>query len=175
MFRLKTKYRQQKPSRGYQWIDPITLWELNTASYANWLAQAAEHRVGNALPLVEPEEMEAQLCAGYDAGKRKDFCEEYDDGGVVKRLGVGSTLKSMLAGMGISACFGCMNLAGRMDSWGPDGCEEHMDEILEIMDENASKRNWYKFIPFKQTGSRALVMIAIMRVRNQDGLSTETT
>lgn len=160
--------RSKKPPKpGYSWIDPITTLEISGPNYPKWIADAVAHRVGNRNPLPTDGEMEDQLCGRLSPQARKQYCQQYGDAGEVKAMGVGSTLKSMLAAMGVSACWGCINLAKRMDDWGPDGCEEHMPEILEIMQENAAKRRWMDFLPFKETGSELLVRLAIKRVRNQ--------
>lgn len=167
MSSFRLRHTANTPPKGFRWIDPITLMEVTAQNYANWTGQAADHRVANALPLAEPLEMEAQLCAGLSEKTRREWCMEYDESGAVVRLGVGGTLKSMFASFGISACFGCLNLAGRMDAWGPDGCEEHMEEIVGIIEENASQKNWARFIPFKAIGARAAVLLAIRKVRER--------
>lgn len=159
--------RSKTPPRGFQWIDPITTFMVSARNHANWMADAAEHRVGNRNPIPSPEEMEDQYCNRLDPKTKLQYCQQFDGNELVKSLGVGSTLKMMLANIGVSACWGCINLANRMDGWGPDGCEEHMTEILEIMDQNAQKRDWYRFVPFKEQGSRMLVNHAIKRVREQ--------
>lgn len=161
----KLIHRNVTVPHGFKWIDPMTMQEVTARNYPNWRAQAIEIRVANQLPLPTEEEMEDQLCSQYDEKTRRRLCSEYDPDGVVKIQGVGSTLKEILARIGVSACFGCMNLAKRMDDWGPAGCEEHMEEILEAMEQNAQKRNWMKLIPFRETGSRWLVNLAIRVVR----------
>jgi len=170
----KLKNTANTPPKGFRWIDPITNMEVHAQNFDNWMTKATDHRVANALPLVEREEMEDQLCRGYTENMRKDVCSEYDSSGIIKRLGVGSTLKAMLAAVGVSACWGCTKLAERMDSWGPDGCEANMPEIVATMSENATKSRWTKYLPFKEMGAEALVRIAIGRVREQSLLFTET-
>jgi len=164
--------RSKTPPKGFLWVDSFTTQAAEARNYANWRAQAIEIRVANGNPIPTEEEMEDQMCGRYLPEIRKNFCESYDAQGTVQNYGVGSTLKSMLASIGISACWGCINLAKKMDDWGPDGCEEHMEEIVATMNENASKRNWYKFVPFAEKGSELLVRLAIKRVR--DLHSTET-
>jgi len=165
MFRLIQ--RNKTVPHGFIWIDPITTQEVSARNYPNWIAAATEVRVANGNPLPTEAEMEDQLCGRFDEKTRRSLCQEVNGDGVVKRLGVGSTLKDMLARIGISACWGCLNLAQRMDGWGPDGCEEHMEEILEAMDRNAQQRNWLKYLPFREAGSKLLVQAAINKVREQ--------
>ena len=166
MYRLKDP--SKTPPKGFRFIDPETQFLVSARNHANWISQATDHRVANNLPLVSIEEMENQLCGAYDEKIRRDVCQECDVMGDVQRLGVGGTLKQMLASVGISSCWSCTNLAARMDVWGTDGCEEHMTEIVEMMNENAAQRKWTKYIPFKELGAEAIVRIAIRKVRNQD-------
>lgn len=156
------------PPKGYRWIDPLTTYEVTAHSYANWVSQAIDHRVGNALPLPEESEMQEQLCLRFDEKTRKCFCDYMEGGVVVPLLGVGGTLKKMLAYAGIHSCWSCTNLAGKMDSWGPDGCEENMAEIVQTMNENANQRKWMKYLPFKELGAEGLVRLAIHKVRTRE-------
>ncbi len=169
----KLKDPKSTPPKGFLYIYPITTMAIDARNIDNWLTLATDHRVANALPLPELKEMEDQLCGRYDEKTRTQICIEYDDNGPVVRLGVGGTLKKMLATVGVSACWGCANLANRMDAWGPDGCEEHMPEIVEGMSENAMKSRWTRYIPFKEMGAEALVRLAIAKVRSC--VSTEIT
>lgn len=169
----KLKNPSVTPPKGFLWVDPITNMEVHAQNIDNWLSQATDHRVANALPLVELDEMQDQLCRRYDEKTRQQVCAEYDGAGIVRRLGVGGTLKAMLAAVGISSCWGCTKLAERMDAWGPDGCEEHMGEIVATMSENANSNRWTRHLPFKQLGAEALVRIAIAGVRKEPLLSTE--
>lgn len=165
MWRLRTK--SNVPPKGFRWIDPITTFQVSAPNHPTWLTLAIEHRVGNALPLPREEDMEDQLCLGFTERVRCDVCEQFDGESVIRVLGVGSTLKEMLAYAGIHSCWSCTRLAERMDSWGPTGCEEHMAEIVETMNENANQRKWMKYVPFKEMGAEALVRLAIHKVRAQ--------
>lgn len=164
-YRLKDKRRT--PHKGFIWIDPITTYMIDARNYTTWLSLAIEHRSGMMLAIPTPEEMECQLCERFSEETRKQYCELVDGTEIKPILGVGGTLKSMLAAIGISACWSCIDMAGKMDAWGPDGCEEHMDEIVQIMQENAGKRDWYRFLPFKEAGSEMLVRMAIKKVRDR--------
>lgn len=162
---LRLKDRSATPPKGFKWVDPITGFTVYARNHANWKGQASEHRVANGLEIASVEEMEDQMCAGFGASTRKDFCEEYDANGPVNRKGPGSILKDMLHGFGIQACWGCLDLAAKMDQWGPDGCAEHMTYIVDAMKANAEHRKWFRFVPFASIGCEAIVMLAISKSR----------
>lgn len=46
---------------------------------------------------------------------------------------------SALAGVVKPGCGGCQELAMQMDAWGPDGCESHIDEIIDGIRRRASQ------------------------------------
>lgn len=165
---LKLLHRDKTVPKGFLWIDPITTQEVHARNWPNWRAKAAEVRVANQNPLPTEEEMEDQLCGRMDEKTRRRYCVEYDSDGVVKPMGVGSTLKDILARVGISACWSCINLSKKMDDWGPTGCEENMGYIVELMVQNANKRNWARLIPFKELGSEGFVRLAIKKVRDRE-------
>lgn len=156
------------PPKGFNWIDPLTNYKVEARNYSNWISQAIDHRVGNALPLPEESDMQDQLCQSFTESVRKCFCQYLENGVPVKILGVGGTLKRMLAYAGIHSCWSCTNLAGKMDALGPDGCEEHMKDIVGTMNENANQRKWMKYLPFKELGAEGLVRLAIHKVRNRE-------
>jgi hypothetical protein len=81
------------------------------------------------------------------------------------RVGPGTELKLMLRRMFItprSTCK-CDERARMMDEWGPDGCEEHFDEIVEWLEEEGRKR----YLPFAKYGAQILVRKAIARAREK--------
>jgi hypothetical protein len=47
-----------------------------------------------------------------------------------KKIGPGTVLKSLWAKAEMPPCDACAELAVKMDEWGPDGCREHLDEIV---------------------------------------------
>ena len=53
---------------------------------------------------------------------------------------------------------GCTEYAAQMDAWGPDGCEERMDEIVAHLVEQAAKRS-----VFLGAASSAAVVIVVRR------------
>lgn len=162
---LKLRDRSKTPPKGFKWIDPVTGFTVYARNHPNWISQAGEHRSANGLSIPSVEEMEDQMCHGFDARTGRDFCEEYDANGAVQQRGPGSILKNDLHAFGIQACWGCLDLAAKMDQWGPDGCEENMTYIVETMKANAEHRKWYRFVPFKDLGCEAVVRVAIAQSR----------
>jgi hypothetical protein len=45
--------------------------------------------------------------------------------------GPGTELKKLIVQLGVPACQSCKALAIQMDHWGPAGCREHRQEIVE--------------------------------------------
>ncbi len=78
--------------------------------------------------------------------------------------GPGTELKAILSAMGIAPgnCT-CNAMASKMDAWGPDGCEQHMEEIVGSLTTAAEQRGWMRIIPFKELGARGLALLAISR------------
>ena len=61
---------------------------------------------------------------------------------------------------------GCESMVRKMNAWGPDGCREHLDEIVDKMTEAAKSRGWKKrllaSVPFvSRAGMKAMVLMAI--------------
>jgi len=81
--------------------------------------------------------------------------------------GPGTELKALLAKWGIVETGGCncRAMARKMDTWGVDGCEEHMDEILDHMEAEATKRRLP--IPFRRSLTKLLVNRAIRNARKK--------
>lgn len=79
--------------------------------------------------------------------------------------GPGSHLKAMLAGWPfyITAVPGCPcnEHAAKMDAWGPDGCEQRIDEIVEWLQLEATRRG----LPFSAFAAKLLVRRAIAKAR----------
>lgn len=84
--------------------------------------------------------------------------------------GPGTELKAILAGMGIlpGTC-SCAAMLARMNAWGPEGCEQHLEEIVTHLVSEANARGWMRFAPFKEMGARGLVWVAIQRARVRPG------
>lgn len=78
-------------------------------------------------------------------------------------IGPGSQLSNMLARLRIKALEGCSCKARskKMDEWGPDGCEEHLDEIVGWLHEEARKRKML----FLRWPAKTLVRVAIHKAR----------
>ena len=81
--------------------------------------------------------------------------------------GPGTELKKLLGKIGIVERNGCKcrDMAVKMDRWGPDGCEQHMDKILEHLKVQAAKRNLG--IVYNQWVAEKLVRHAIRRSRKR--------
>lgn len=77
--------------------------------------------------------------------------------------GPGTELKALLAKFGIHASptCGCNAMARKMDAWGPDESLKHLEEIVDVMEETAKKRN----LPFIRSAGRLLVRRAISKSR----------
>lgn len=77
--------------------------------------------------------------------------------------GPGSQLKSLLAKFGIHASptCKCNSMARKMDAWGPDESLNHLEEIVDVMQETAEKRG----LPFLRTAAKLLVRRAISKSR----------
>lgn len=61
---------------------------------------------------------------------------------------------------------GCGDRIRQMNSWGPDGCREHIEEIVAWMVEEAGKRGWWKLavaVPGSGVVIRQMVLGAIKR------------
>lgn len=73
--------------------------------------------------------------------------------------GPGAALKALLAKFGIHATptCKCNKMARQMDAWGPEECLNHIEEIVDVMEETAKKRK----LPFLRTVGRLLVRKAI--------------
>lgn len=74
-------------------------------------------------------------------------------------VGPGDRLHWLLKRFGIKYTEGCTCKAMQlqMNEWGPKGCREHMDKILDHMAKEAKRRN----LPFLRSGAKILVRLAI--------------
>lgn len=77
--------------------------------------------------------------------------------------GPGTQLKSLLAKFGIHATPNCKcnSMARKMDQWGPDESLNHLEEIVDVMQETAEKRG----LPFLRTAAKMMVRRAISKSR----------
>lgn len=67
---------------------------------------------------------------------------------------------------------GCQSMVAKMNRWGPDGCREHLDEIVNKMTKEAKKRGWKNSllasIPIaSKAGMRAMVLLAIRKAEKE--------
>ena len=84
-------------------------------------------------------------------------------------IGPGTELKLLLRRAGIIArgCK-CEERAKQMDEWGPDGCEESIETIVDWLGQEASKRH----LPYNRFVGRLLVRRAIKNTRKKMGAMT---
>lgn len=95
-------------------------------------------------------------------------------GGKAPCGGPGTELKKLLRRwLGITATpnCSCNARALEMDAWGPDGCETHMQTILDWLREQATARG----IPFISFAVERVVRLAIGRVRRRQARSLSGT
>lgn len=80
-------------------------------------------------------------------------------------VGPGSMLKALLAKFWIAPTPGCKcnAMAQRMDAWGPEECKRRIDEIVDVMQEEAKARG----MPFVRAAAKALVRRAIRKGNNK--------
>jgi hypothetical protein len=88
-----------------------------------------------------------------------------DDEG--KACGAGTSLKKILASLGITATENCScnAMAAKMDAIGPDECEKIMEEILDWLRDQAQARGLEKF--YFRPAVRIAVRQAIKKARKQ--------
>lgn len=81
--------------------------------------------------------------------------------------GPGSELRRLLEQFGITATqgCGCHEFATVMDAWGPDGCRQRREEIIERLVSQAEGRPLLSAIPLKRRIAGWLVDLAIHRAR----------
>lgn len=74
---------------------------------------------------------------------------------ILIQSGPGTELKALLAKIGIHASptCGCNNMARKMNEWGPDESLNHIEEIVDVMEQTAKARK----LPFLRTAGRILV------------------
>lgn len=79
------------------------------------------------------------------------------------RQGPGTHLKALLAKFGIhpTPTCSCNKMAQQMNEWGAEGCLTHIEEIVDVMGEEAHKRG----LPFIRAAGRILVKKAIRNSR----------
>jgi len=60
----------------------------------------------------------------------------------------------------------CENMVAQMNAWGPAGCREHMEEIVDKLQKEGQKRGWtnalLSSVPLiSRDGMRCMVIVAI--------------
>ena len=67
---------------------------------------------------------------------------------------------------------GCKDRIARMNCWGPVGCREHLDEIIDWMMDEAKQRGWWRYA-VAVPGSRLFVHRMVLgAIRQAEGAST---
>ena len=70
-------------------------------------------------------------------------------------------------GQGFSASCRCKEMIRKMNDWGPQGCREHLDEIVAVMRAEARRRGWWLRLAPRLPGAgrpmQAMVLLAIER------------
>lgn len=97
--------------------------------------------------------------------KYRELLRKYSGHGDAFPDGPGTALKSLLAKFGIHASpvCKCSAMAVQMNLWGADGCLEHIEEIVDVLEEEAGKRS----LPFLRSLGRLLVRRAVRNSRGQ--------
>jgi hypothetical protein len=83
---------------------------------------------------------------------------------VIPPPGPGTELKALLATIGIVATptCSCNKMAKKMDEWGQESLN-HIEEIVDVMEETAKKRK----LPFLRAAGRTLVRIACWKAKRK--------
>jgi hypothetical protein len=76
-------------------------------------------------------------------------------------LGPGAALKAILKWVWWRPCGACSDFAAMMDRWGPDRCEQRIDEILTHLRNQAKRRG----VPYSNLIATQAVKMAIFRSR----------
>jgi hypothetical protein len=93
------------------------------------------------LPNPSPQDL-TQIIARYAAGQP---------------LGPGDYLHNLIlkwVGEGPTRKCGCEDRIRKMNEWGPDGCREHLEEIVGWLVEQAEKHEWVKKITITINGEK---------------------
>ena len=65
----------------------------------------------------------------------------------------------------------CRSRIAQMNSWGPAGCREHLDKIVDWLLDEATKRGWWKcavVVPGSRLFLRRIVLTAIKKAECRD-------
>lgn len=110
----------------------------------------------------------AKKAPGADFDCPKGFTAETAPQPQVAPPGAGTQLKALLQsfGIGAEAGCGCWAMATRMDREGLDWCQENIPLIVIAMIGEAEKRQWVKYLPWKERGARWFVERAIASAQN---------
>lgn len=87
----------------------------------------------------------------------------------IPKGGPGTELHKLLKKLGLAPVEGCKckGRARKMDEWGPDICEDRINEIVGWMEEEARKRKKY----FLRWPAKTVVLLAIKKARKAQKLA----
>lgn len=63
----------------------------------------------------------------------------------------------------------CRSRIAQMNAWGPQGCREHLDEIVGWLEEEAKNRGWWKYavsVPGSRFFLRRMVLATIKKAEH---------
>jgi hypothetical protein len=89
--------------------------------------------------------------------------------------GPGTILARLLKRFGIAetATCRCREMARKMDLNGPRWCRAHLDEIVEHLLREASRRKWMRYVPLRRIAAKYLVLFAIATAERRGAKQTE--
>jgi hypothetical protein len=64
----------------------------------------------------------------------------------------------------------CGQRIGQMNAWGPAGCRENLETIVDWLAEEAAKRKWWKYtakMPFARTALKQIILHCIRQAENE--------
>jgi len=134
----------------------------------------------------------SRACRGREGEQERQAAREAREASTAPRRaprGPGTELTKLFAWFGFrhTPSCACARHARQMDKWGPDGCEENIEEVLDWLDEEAKKRTVTRVIatpggaatmedtmPFSRPVAEQIVRLAIRRARRKETRSQES-
>jgi len=87
-----------------------------------------------------------------------------------KKEGVGTELERLFHTVRFATCGACKALRDQMNEWGPDGCREHRDEIIDKLKQNARRRKILRHV-FSESAAHLFLDQAITNAElREDGM-----
>jgi hypothetical protein len=78
-------------------------------------------------------------------------------------------------GEGPTRSCGCNDRIAKMNAWGPSGCRDHLDTIVDWLADEAKKRGWWKYavaVPGSRYFIKRMVLGAIKKAEDQSSQSS---